>query len=64
MNPAKNTTFFNQRKQDKIENKYQMLAFPRVEQLCNRGKIVQDWQLQCSSLIRVIIDFLKAGLIM
>ena len=38
MNPAKNTPFFNQRKQDKNQNKYQMLAFPCVEQLCNRGK--------------------------
>ena len=33
MKPGKNTTFFNHRKQDKIQNKYQMLAFPRVEQL-------------------------------
>ena len=30
--------FFKQRKQDKNQNKYQMLAFPCVEQLCNRGK--------------------------
>ena len=30
--------FFNQRKQDKNRNKYQMLAFPCVEQYCNRIK--------------------------
>ena len=30
--------FFNQRKQDKNRNKYQMLAFPCVEQYCNRRK--------------------------
>ena len=30
--------FFNQRKQDKNQNKYQMSAFPCVEDYCNRRK--------------------------
>ena len=34
----KRRDFFKQRKQDKNQNKYQMLAFPCVEDYCNRRK--------------------------
>ena len=34
----KNTRFFNQRREDENQNKYQMLAFTCVEQNCNRRK--------------------------
>ena len=58
MKPGKNTPFFNQRKHDKNQNKYQMLAFPRVENSIGLAIKVH------SSLIRVTIDLLKPDLIM
>ena len=48
--------FFNQRKQDKNQNKYQMLVFPCVEDYCNRRK--QDSH---TNHLPRSIDFLKIG---
>ena len=64
MNPAKNTPFFNQRKQDKNQNKCQLLALRVLNSYATEENSIGLAIKVHSSLIRVTIDLLKPDLIM